>query len=126
MTFLTGHPVYEKNVVDIGEEIIKENYWIKEDEIENIYRFPSSPTIKITFTLTRLAKKCTEKGLKAFKISIPGHEIKLETYITIQCCMRCYTLEQHYSNECPRSREYKIFSECSTEGHVWHQCRDSK
>ncbi len=102
--------IYEKNVVDIGEEIIKENDWIKEDEIENIYKFPSSLTIKITFTLILIAKKCTEKGLKAFKISIPGHEIKLETYIPIQCCMRCYTLEQHYTNECLRSREYKICS----------------
>lgn len=30
--------VYEKNVVDIGEEIIEDNDWINEDELENIYK----------------------------------------------------------------------------------------
>ncbi len=98
------------------------NDWIKIRDIENIYKFPNSPTIKITFYLPLLAQKCTEKGLKAFKISIPGNEIKLETYIPIKCCMRCYTLEQHYTNECQKSREYKLCSECGTEGHLWHQC----
>ena len=84
--------IYERNVVDIGQELINENNWISEDEIENIYKFPNSPTLKITFSLTTLAKKCTEKGLKAFRISIPRHEIKLETYTPIQCCMRCYSV----------------------------------
>ncbi len=39
----------------------------------------------------------------------------------MQCCMCCYSLEQHYTNECPEGREYKICSECSNEEHVWHQ-----
>lgn len=65
--------IFEQNVQDIGEELIKENDWINKEEIENIYKFPKSPTIKITFTLTILTKKCTEKGFEAFKISIPGH-----------------------------------------------------
>ncbi len=38
--------------------------------------------------------------------------------------MRCYILEQHYINECPKGRDYKICYECSSEGHVWHRCRE--
>ncbi len=114
--------VYEKNTVDIGEELIRHNSWIGEDDLEDVYKFPNSPTLKLTFTQTTLAKKCTEQGLKAFKISIPCHEIKLETYIPIKCCMKCYALEDHFSNECPKSKDFKVCSECSREGHVWHQC----
>ncbi len=117
--------IYEKNVVDFGEELVSKNDWITLEDIENIYKFPNSPTIKITFFSSLIAKKCTEKGLKAFKISIPATEIKSETYIPIQCCMRCYTLESHYTNECPKSKDYKLCSECGTEGHLWHQCRES-
>ncbi len=72
-------------------------------------------------TLAKKKKKCTEIGLKAFGINVSHHEIKLETYIPIKCCMRCYALEDHFTNECPKTREYKVCSECSTEGHVWHQ-----
>lgn len=116
--------IYEKNVVDIGEELTRENTWIGGiQEIEDVYKFPNSPTLKVTFLQTTIAKKCTEKGLKAYKISIPPHEIKLETYIPIKCCMRCYTLEDHFTNECPEGKDYKICSECTSEEHVWHQCR---
>ena len=115
--------IYEKNIADIGEEIAKKNEWICEEEIENVYKFSDSPTINLTFTQTNVAKKCTESGLKAFNISIPAHEIKLESYIPVKCCMRCYALEDHYTNECKKSKDYKICSECSLENHLWHQCR---
>ena len=118
--------IYEKNLPDIGEEIARENEWITLEDIENIYKFPNSPTLKVTFYSALLAKKCTEKGLKAFKISIPGNEIKLETFVPIKCCMRCYTLETHYTNECPKRKDYKLCSECGTEGHLWHNCREPR
>ena len=117
--------IYEWSELEIGEEITRQNSWIGEEGLEGIYKFPNSPTLKVTFTQTQLAKKCTEKGIKAFSINIPAHEIKLETYIPIKCCMRCYALEEHFTNECPKSRDYKICSECSAEGHVWHQCREN-
>lgn len=115
--------IYEWSAVQIKEELEKNNSWIGED-LETVYKFPNSSTIKITFTQTKFAKKCIETGLKAFYISIPGHEIKLETYIPVKCCMRCYSLEDHFTNECPKNKDYKLCSECATEGHVWHQCRE--
>ncbi len=75
--------IYERSLDDIGEEIMRMNSWIG-DELESTFKFPKSPTLKLTFTETQLAKMCTEVGLKAFNISIPSHEIKLETYIPIK------------------------------------------
>ncbi len=85
--------------------------WIG-DELDSVYKFPNSNTIKVTFTQSTLAKRCTEVGLKVFGISIQTFEIKLETYIHIQCCMKCYELETHITRDCPKGREYKVFSEC--------------
>ena len=115
--------IYERDTLETGEELAKVNQWIDIEDIESVFKFPNSPTIKITFTQTAKAKKCTEAGLKAFKISIPGYEIKTETYIPVKCCMKCYQLESHFTNECPKDRDYKICSECSTIGHQWHQCK---
>ncbi len=108
--------IYERSLDDVGEEITKINSWIR-DELESVFKFPKSNTIKLTFTQTQLAKKCTEVGLKAFNIIIPSHEIKLETYIPIKCCMKCYALD-HFTSECRNSSDFKICSECSNDGHV--------
>ncbi len=90
-----------------------------------MFKFPNSPTIKLTFTQTTLAKKYTEQGLKSFKISGPCHEIKLEIYIPVKSCMKCYTLEDHFTSECPKSQDYKVCSEHSTKGHLWYQCKET-
>ena len=117
--------VYERDEEAIVDELIKHNTWIG-DDIDTIYKFPNSQTIKITFTQTATAKKCTEKGLLAFNISIAPHTIKQETYISIRCCMKCYCLEEHTTRECPKPKDYKICSECSSIGHLWHQCKEEQ
>ncbi len=113
--------IYERHIVDIGEEIQNQNSWVGEGVVD-VIKFAKSKAIKITFSNITLAQKCTEKGLKAFSISIPAHEIKQETFIPVKCCMKCYTLESHFTNECPKPSTLKICSECSETGHVWHEC----
>ena len=93
--------------------------------MEDMFKVSNSPTIQLTFTQTTLAKKCTEQSLKAFKIKIPCHEIKLETYILAKYCMKGYTLGDHFTSECPKSHDYKFCSECTNEGHLSHQRRDT-
>ncbi len=113
--------IYEKNTEAIREEILRQNYWIWEENDIEIYKFPRTSTIKITFTQTILAEKCLHTGVKAFSISIPSHQIKPETYVPVKCCMKCYALEQHFTNKCPKPKEFKVCSECSQQGHVCHQ-----
>ena len=114
--------IYDNDEVDIGEQLMAKNIWIQ-DELHSVYKFPNSNTIKLT-SQTSLAKKRTETGLRAFGISITSHEIRQETYITIKCCMRCYQLEEHNTRESTKSKNYKVCSECSTEGHLWYECRE--
>ncbi len=53
--------VYEHTPDAIGEELRKNNSWIG----ESVFKFPKSPTVKLSFTQTQLSKNCTEVGLKA-------------------------------------------------------------
>ena len=57
--------IYEWSNVDIGEELKRQNSWIGE-ELEAVYKFPNSPTIKLTFTQTKLAKKKYRGWTKSF------------------------------------------------------------
>ena len=116
--------IYGKHIIDIGEELQKHNLWIETDSIVDIYKFPKSPSLKITFSQTALAQKCMASGLKAFGISMTPHMIKQQTYIPVKCCIKCYTLEHHFTSQCPKPKEFNISSECSQEGHVWHQCQN--
>ena len=115
--------IYERSEEEIFNELSSQNQWIG-DDLDSIFKFPNSNTIKITFTQTSQAKKCTEKGLLAFNLSIPPNDVKLETYIHITCCMRCYALEKHNTRDCSKDRNYKICSECSQEGHFWYNCKE--
>ncbi len=124
VTRLDDH-IYHRNEDEILDELLSHNTWIG-DEIHSIFKFPNSSTLKITFTQTTYAKLCTERGLKAFGLVIPYSDIKQETFIPIKTCMRCYSLEQHNTKDCPKGKDYKICSECSQEGHLWFQCNESQ
>ncbi len=117
--------IYDHEEEEIKDELIlkKKNSWIQ-DDLDSIFKFPNSSTLKVTISQTILAKKCTEKGLRAFNISIPAHEIKQETFIPVNCCMRCYNLEDHATRDCHKDSRYKLCSECSIEGHLWHECKE--
>lgn len=114
--------IYDRDVEEIEDELLLKNDWLG-DEIDAIYKFPRSNTIKITFNQTSTAKKCSEKGLLAIHLSIPPSDIKQEEYIHITCCTKCYMLEDHQTRNCPKDQDFKICSECSEHNHVWHQCQ---
>ena len=114
--------IYDWKEEEIAEELIRRNEWIG-DELDSVIKFPNS-TIKVTFAQSSHAKKSTERDLLAFNLSIHPSDIKQETFIPIKCCMKFYTLEDHITREYSKDREYKICSECSTLGHLWHQCKE--
>ena len=48
--------IYDRSIDEIADELANENTLIGE-EIDSIYKFPSSNTIKVTFNSTVIAKK---------------------------------------------------------------------
>lgn len=39
--------------------------------------------------------------------------------------MKCYTIEDHTTNNCPKDASYKVCS-CCSEDHIWTECRSDK
>ncbi len=101
--------IYDWKEQEIPDEFILRNAWIG-DELDFVFKFPNSSTIKVTFTQAAVSKKSTERGPLAFSLSIPPSDIRQETFIPIKCCMKSYKREEHNTKECPKDQEYKICS----------------
>lgn len=111
--------IRKKPAAEIKEEIYRVNDFTV-GYIDAISEF--SNILKITFTQTAPAHKCKDIGLKMFNMRVPHHQVKEQDYTPITTCMRCYAVDDHYTNKCPKPKEYVICSECSSTQHKWHQC----
>lgn len=110
------------SVEEIKDEVYRVNDYTL-NLIENVYKFPNNNIIKITFSQTAPAQKSKEQGLKMFDMRIPHHQIKEQDYTPISTCMRCYAVEDHFTNQCPKPKEYTICSECGSREHKWFDCK---
>lgn len=115
--------IYNNSEEEIKEELAQNNSWI-EDGITEIYKFPKSNTLKITYNQQEKASKSTNNGLLMYHMRVPPHQIKQEEYVNLQTCMKCYKLEDHHTNQCPQNPDFKICSECGTEGHQYRTCNN--
>ncbi len=59
--------IYKKNTETIREEILRQNYWIGEENDIEIYKFPRTSTIKITFTQTIPGEKMYSHGSQSIR-----------------------------------------------------------
>ena len=87
ITSVDNH-IYDNNEEDIIYEIYEKNLWTQ-NNIESLFKFPNSKTIKITFNDTSLPKKALTNGLRLFSMSLPAHSIKQEIFYNITTCFRC-------------------------------------
>lgn len=119
--FNTDEEILKHTEDDIAKELINENPWIL-GGIDNVFKIPKTRIIKITFNDTTVAKKATEQGLLGYCMSISPHTIKTDEYIPIVTCLRCYALEDHTTSKCPKPKQYKVCSECTSPDHFWYEC----
>lgn len=121
LIFKIDEHIYGHTEEDIQEELIAQNGWIL--DIANTDKFAKGKGLKITFHDSATAKKAQEKGLLAFSMRIPPYNIEQDKHHNITTCLRCYAMEDHYTSQCNKSKDYKICSECSGEGHTWRECQ---
>lgn len=126
IAFNVNAHIYNNSEDDILNELYTHNSFL-EGNIDNVFKFPNSKTIKITFSQAIYASKATEHGLKLFSMKIPHYQIQQDKFYHIQTCFRCYMIESHTTKDCTKHKEYKICSECAEEGHTWKSCnKESK
>lgn len=113
--------IYDHTEAEIKQEFLIRNQWI--ENIEQVFKFPNKNIVKIQFSNTISAKKACENGILGFQMSLPEHTIKIEDYIPITTCMRCYKIEDHYTSDCKKDKSYKVCSECASPDHTWRECK---
>ena len=117
----TDEHIYNQTEKDLEEELVNENSFLNEG-IDNIFKIPKTRIIKITLNSSVAAKNATENGLLAFHMSIPHFNLKIEDYIPILTCLRCYAVDEHLTNKSPKEKDYLVCSECASEYHSWKNC----
>lgn len=121
LIFKVENHIFKNSEEDIKEEILKHNEWV--EEISQVYKFPNTNTLKISFTESNKATKAQEYGIKLFFMKIANYNIVQDTYVNITTCMKCYAIEEHTTRQCPKEASYKICSCCSATDHTWTECK---
>lgn len=91
LIFRVDNYTFANNEEDIKEEILTHNEWV--EEISQIYKFPNSNTLKISFNESSKAMKAQENDLKMFSMKIPNYNVEQNTYFSINTCMKCYAIK---------------------------------
>lgn len=112
--------IFDHDEREIFEEIEVENEWI--GKITEIFKFPNRKILKVTFDKKVTASKANEMGLLAFSLLMPNHDIKRDTFFSINTWYKCYTMEDNTRNNCPKEQNYKTCSDCS-EGHAYKESK---
>lgn len=119
--YMVEQTAFENTENDIADEIEYKQDWAK---IQSTYKFPNSRNmLKVQFESVSMADKAANQGLRLFHVSIAPHQISKERYINIPYCMKCYAIDDHATNQCPKPQGYQICSECSSQNHTWRNCR---
>lgn len=111
---------YEYNAAEMKEELERQQEWLQVDEV---YKFTGSRTIKIICASCDIARRALESGVLMFYISIPPTQMKIEDYTPLMACNRCQAIEVHHTNQCPHPQEYKVCSECASKEHTFRECQ---
>lgn len=124
LLFGVDEEITHRSSEDIQAEIYRVNEFTQ-DSIESVFHFEGKPMMKITFLQTAPALKSQTEGLKMFNMRIPPHQIKEQEFFPINTCMRCYAIDEHVTNKCPKPKEHTVCSECGSQEHKFFDCKNT-
>ena len=112
--------VYDQNIDAIRYELEKENDWLSVNEI---FKFPKSRNIKLTFANQNMVTLALSRGLLMFHLSITPSFIVRDEYVNVLICYKCYKWNDHLTESCSKPSTFKICSLCSSEDHTFKDCK---
>ncbi|KAG0711334.1 RNA-directed DNA polymerase from mobile element jockey [Chionoecetes opilio] len=111
--------ICSKQPETVKAEVERVHDWAK---IQEVFKFPRSNTLKITFEASSMASKAAESGIRVFSMSIPPGQIRVETYTPLIACDRCHAIETHITSLCDKPQDYLACSECASRDHRFNRC----
>ena len=115
--------IYDHTADEVKHEIncSNQNY-----EVVEVYKFPNSKTMKITFLNNCMAENCIVNGIKLFMLHISPQDIKREEYYEVKTCYKCFSLDSHFTHECQKEANDIICSKCAETGHSFRTCSSTQ
>ena len=93
--------------------------WLK---ICSLFKFQSGKTFKMECETQQMARLCTERGFFILNLSIPPRMLSIDEYIKVDFCYKCYSINEHFVQDCPKEHDYKVCSECTSVNHTYRDC----
>jgi len=120
LLFKLDDMIFANSCEEIKSEIENKNQWCK---LLDVFKFKKTKGIKVVFSSSIMAEKAADRGLHMFRLHVPGHVMRKDSFRSVTTCYVCYELNSHISTECPKkSSGYKICSNCSSLDHTWKSC----
>ena len=87
--------IYDHSVVEIQQEVnaTNPNYLVTD-----VYKFPNSKTMKITFANHSMAESCLVNGIKLFMLHISSFDIQREEYVEVKTCNKYFSLNSNFNS----------------------------
>ena len=93
--------------------------WLK---ISSLFKFQSGKTFKMECETQQMARLCIERGFFILNLSIPPRMLSIDEYIKVDFCYKCYSINEHFVQDCPKEHDYKVCSECTSVNHTYRDC----
>ena len=90
----------------------------------SLKKLPSGKTLKFECETSEMAATCLRDGVKLCQLFVNQNFLSLETENEVNYCYRCYEIDSHKANNCPKPREYVVCSNCSG-NHKYKNCHHS-
>ena len=98
----------------------------KDLKVRKVIKIPkNNRLLKIVFHSSSIADNVVEKGLKVHFQKFANKSIEKEIFIPLFPCYKCYEYS-HSKRQCSKPEDYKIFSNCAREGHIFSDCMTKK
>ena len=112
----------EDILLSTPQEITSEIEKLNRVTIDDIFKFTSNKSMKITLDSQSSAERLLKEGIKMFYISHSANNIFPEIFIELEICYKCFKIEDHSTANCPEPKEYKRCSVCSSVDHIFKEC----
>lgn len=106
----------------IANDLQERNPWL---HIDNVYKLNKGFSIKLVCKTQQIASKCLSSGICLFYSFLPPSSIRLDEFIRLNYCFRCYSIEDHLSRDCCKPDNYKVCSLCASHDHVFRECNSN-
>lgn len=115
--------IYARDVQEIEVELMNKNNWVT---VCNIYKFPRSKTIKVSFSNQQMVELSLNRGLLMFNLSVSPVDMVRDSFTHLLVCYRCYQWNDHVAANCKKAASYIICSLCSSDSHCYKECNSNE